>query len=71
MENKTFEDNYNDGLIRGRKRAKKLRDMFPKPIARLIILVWMIMDIISGLICLLIHPIELVIRILITKFKNK
>ena len=71
MENKTFEDNYNEGYIRGKKRAKKLHDMFPKPIAKLILAAWMIMDIISGLICLMIHPIELVGRILIAKFKNK
>ena len=60
MENKTFEDNYNEGYIRGRKRAKKLHDMFPKPIAKLIMVVWMIMDLISALLCMMIAPIEFV-----------
>ena len=70
MENKTYEDHYNEGYVRGQKRRKKLRDMFPKPIANLILVAWMIMDLISALICLMIHPIELVGRLLIARFKK-
>ena len=70
-ENKTYEDYYNEGHAQALERCKKIKKIFPKPIAITIMIIWVIMDLISALLCMMIAPIEFVGRSIITKFKNK